>query len=604
MLKAFFLSFIISVSLTPAVRRLAHRYGWLAYPVKDRWHEKATALYGGMAIFIGFGLPLMGQIDWIGWGRFIIAGGRPLGIAETVLMAAAMMFALGLVDDFRRIRPHTKLVGQILAAGVVTALGYRLHWFNSLTLDTMVSLIWLVGITNAFNLLDNMDGLCAGIACISALCMAYLLYPSTPLAAYCAMMMAGALVGFLIYNFNPASIFMGDCGSLTIGFALALLAMACAGADQSALVQISVPILLVLVAIFDTTLVTFIRLLSGRKPSMGGKDHTSHRLILMGFSERGAVLLLYGLGAMAGVAAVFVNQSDRFTIPAVIIPIVVAAVLMGIYLAQLRVYPEKEFGLLRGKTYTPILLELTHKRQIVLVILDFGLAAFVYYLSWRLRFDETDFPYYFNSFLNSLPVVIGCNVGAFYICGVYRGIWRHISAADAFVFIKAATLAALFSVGAVTFLFRFTDFSKGIFVIDWILTIGFLLATRGSFRFFGDSINRRTLCGRQVLIYGAGRGGEILLRELLNNHQLQLKPIGFIDDDPLKNGRRLQGFPVLGGFSDMADVLQRQQPDGILIAIQDWRADRLDAVKSLCRRHRLFLYRFSVHLDPIEIDQI
>ena len=133
----------------------------------------------------------------------------------------------------------------------------------------------------------------------------------------------------------------------------------------------------------------------------------------MGFSEKKAVLFLYGVGLVSGIAAIFVSRSDTFTSPSVIIPVMLSILLMGIYLSQLRVYPEKEFSVLRGRTFTPILVELTYKKQIVLVVLDFCLIAFSYYLSYRLRFDSFQFPYYFKVFLKSLPAVIACKLTAF-----------------------------------------------------------------------------------------------------------------------------------------------------------------------------------------------
>ena len=243
------------------------------------------------------------------------------------------LFVLGLFDDFIHIKPQAKLVGQILVASLITFLGFRLHWFTSLTVDTMVTMAWIVGITNAFNLLDNMDGLCAGIALIAAVFLSFLFWGVMPEASLVAMVLAGSLAAFLVYNFNPASIFMGDCGSLVIGFMLAVLSLYLSE-TQSTLVfsNFVVPVMLLLVAIFDTTLVTFIRLLSGRKASVGGRDHTSHRLVLMGFSEKRAVLSLYGIGSIAGFAAVFVSRSDTLTSPVVIIPVIVAILLMGIYL--------------------------------------------------------------------------------------------------------------------------------------------------------------------------------------------------------------------------------------------------------------------------------
>jgi UDP-GlcNAc:undecaprenyl-phosphate GlcNAc-1-phosphate transferase len=360
--------------------------------------------------------------------------------------------------------------------------------------------------------------------------------------------------------------------------------------------------MLLLVPIFDTTLVTFIRLLSGRKASAGGRDHASHRLVLMGFSEKRAVLSLYGIGFIAGLAALFVSRSDTLTSPAVIIPVVIAILLMGVYLAQLRVYPEKEFSLLRDQPYTPILIELTYKRQILQVLLDLGLVAFSYYLSYRLRFTSDVFPYYFKVFLNSLPTVIACKFMAFFAVGIYRGFWGSMGSSDIFNFIKASSLGTILSVAVISFIYRFVDFSKGIFVIDWLLTSAFLLGTRGSFRFFIDTIKQKALAGEKALIYGAGRGGELLLRELLNNKKLNVKPVGFIDDDSLKAGKRLQGYPILGGFKDLEELVKKYEVGSLLISFSHNDPEQLQILKRFCKQNNLYLKQFSINVGDIDLE--
>jgi UDP-GlcNAc:undecaprenyl-phosphate/decaprenyl-phosphate GlcNAc-1-phosphate transferase len=555
------LSFLICLAATPAVRYIAVKKDWVAHPTKERWHKKPTALLGGVAIYLGIAVPLFIIADFASILPHIFrpAGSLPLpSLASAIWLGMTLLFALGLLDDFLHIKPHTKLIGQIVVASLIIFLGFRLQWFASLTLDTMVTIAWIVGITNAFNLLDNMDGLCAGVGFIAAVFLAILYWESIPDAALIALAVAGALAAFLVFNFNPASIFMGDGGSLTIGFVVAVLSLYFSESQAAnPLSNVAVPIILLIVPIFDTTLVTVIRLLSGRRASVGGKDHTSHRLVLMGFSEKRAVLFLYGIGAVAGVSALFVSRSDTITSPVVIIPMILAALLMGIYLAQLRVYPEKEFSLLRDRAYTPILIELTYKRQLLQVVLDLGLIAFSYYLSYRLRFTSDDFSLYFKVFLHSLPTVIACKLVAFFAMGIYRGIWGSMGSNDIFVFIKASSLGTLLSIAVVTFLYRFVDFSKGIFLIDWLLANTFLLGTRGSFRLFLDTIKRKTAAGEKALIYGAGRGGELLLREILNNQKLNIQPVGFIDDDTVKVGKRLQGFPILGASGDLEELKKK-----------------------------------------------
>ena len=600
-------AFIGCLILTPVVRHLALGQGWMARPTEDRWHRKPTALMGGIAIYAGFSLPvwLMADFDSVFSRLSSGAGFHALpSITAVVWIGATAMFVLGLLDDFIHIKPQTKLVGQILAASFVTFLGFRLHWVTSLTLDTGLTLIWIIGITNAFNLIDNMDGLCAGVGAVSAAVVGVLFIETSPRAAMAAFCLAAALAAFLVYNFNPASIFMGDSGSLVVGFTMSCLCLYYPETGPpSRLAAWAVPIMLLLVPIFDTTLVTIVRLLSGRKASTGGRDHTSHRLVLIGLSERHAVLLLYGISAVTGISALFVSRSDELTSPAVIIPVIFSILLMGFYLAQLRVYPEKEFSRLRGQTFTPVLVELTYKRQIMLVILDLGLITFCYYLSYRIRFNAAEFPFYFKVFLQSLPAAIACKFIAFFTAGVYRGIWGYMSTNDVYVYLKASTFASLMTIAAVTFIYRFQDFSKGIFFIDWLLTTGFLLGTRGSFRFFLDSMKRRTMSGQNVLIYGAGRGGEILLREILNNRRLAIKPVGFVDDDYLKTGKKLQGYSILGTLKDVPKLAESHGVKGILLSFHKAETEaRIGQIKKICRSHDLFLKKFAVCLDDIDLE--
>jgi UDP-GlcNAc:undecaprenyl-phosphate GlcNAc-1-phosphate transferase len=399
-------AFVLGIVSTPVIRQIAIKKEWMAVPKSDRWHQNTTALMGGIAIYISLIIPLLFISEAYSFLKEVVFnpqmqfgsdqnGLPPVSLA--VLVGATFLFGLGLIDDLNGIKPQTKLIGQIVVALLVVFLGFRLSWFNSLTLDTFVTVFWIVGITNAFNLLDNMDGLCAGIGGICSLNLILLFSGNMPEAHQIALIMTGVLFAFLVYNFNPASIFMGDCGSMPVGFIISILALSYSqSVAKNSLSSVTVPILLVLVPVMDTTLVTFIRILSGRKASMGGRDHTSHRLVLIGMSEKRAAVTLYGVGFVSGLAALFVSRYDTLTSPTVIIPVFISFLLMGIYLAQLRVYPEKEFSRLRNRNFSAILYDLTYKRQVLIILLDFCLIAFSYYLSYRLRFDIKKFPLFFG----------------------------------------------------------------------------------------------------------------------------------------------------------------------------------------------------------------
>jgi UDP-GlcNAc:undecaprenyl-phosphate GlcNAc-1-phosphate transferase len=271
----------------------------VAHPRPDRWHRSSIALLGGVAFFLAF------------------LGGKLLADDSVrhetaVMIGCGLMFAVGLIDDFRRLSPLSKLAGQLVAAIVVMQDG--LIWSGSPwpPVNAAITLLWIVGITNAFNLLDNMDGLSAGIAVIAAAFFAFhfnqlkLLGERTELLIF-----AAALVGFLVYNFFPASIFMGDGGALFIGFFLASMGLRFASAEgDGGLSWFSASALVLCVPILDTTFVSATRRLSGRPISQGGRDHLSHRLVALGLRDPVAVVILYALGVLGGFVSMGVSAIE------------------------------------------------------------------------------------------------------------------------------------------------------------------------------------------------------------------------------------------------------------------------------------------------------
>src|SRR4051812_27553286 len=252
-----FAALLLCMVLTPACRTLAHRLGFVARPGPDRWGRRPTALFGGLAVFATV---------------LILAAGTGVSRQLWPLLAAGALIAIvGLADDILSLKASTKLIAQIAVASLLLFFDYRLHWTESAILDAMLTLFWIVGITNAFNLLDNMDGLCSGIAMIAGICLLAGSAASGvgPAELYVAILL-GACAGFLVFNFHPASIYLGDAGSLFLGVNLAtltLIAKPQGGGRSGLLSAVAVPVLLLLIPIFDTTFVTAVRLLSGRNPS-------------------------------------------------------------------------------------------------------------------------------------------------------------------------------------------------------------------------------------------------------------------------------------------------------------------------------------------------
>ncbi|HET9058888.1 MAG TPA: MraY family glycosyltransferase [Acidimicrobiales bacterium] len=298
----------MSLVLVPVALAVALRIEAFDHPGPAKSHEKAVPYLGGAAIVIAFAaVVLIGNaVDPPPSGYYQLVGFLGLGV---------MLSIVGLVDDLRvgGLSPVLRLAFEIAAAVAVCALGSNAHLAGVPTLaNDAITVIWVVGITNAFNLLDNMDGLSAGIATIACLAIfGVAALQQRYLVAALALAMAGCAAGFLRSNFHPAKIYMGDAGSLFLGFVIAVLLLKLRGPAPTR-VPIAVIVAIPGVAVFDTTLVTVSRLAHHRSPFQGGKDHTSHRLLRLGFSVHQAVGTIYGAGLVLGGAALGMAEAgDR-----------------------------------------------------------------------------------------------------------------------------------------------------------------------------------------------------------------------------------------------------------------------------------------------------
>ncbi len=258
-----------------------------------------------------------------------------------------------------------------------------------------LAIFWLIGITNAINLLDNMDGLASGIAIIAAgfLALSFVTTGQYTEALIHDRSLRPALLGFLVYNSNPASIFMGDCGSMFVGFFLASSALinVSGGRSRSFLPVLAVPILVLFIPIFDTTFVTVLRKLSGRAASQGGRDHTSHRLVALGMSERHAVLMLYGFAALSGLLAILVQRARLDISLAAIAGFTIVLTLVGVYLAGVKVYDQSEEELaLKEKPLYAFLVDVSYKRRIFEVLLDVVLIILAYWSAYAINFPPAE----------------------------------------------------------------------------------------------------------------------------------------------------------------------------------------------------------------------
>ncbi len=559
-------AFLLAVAFTYAVRPLATMVGAVATPKEDRWHRGTIPLMGGLAITgaVLAVVPLLPSMSWSAW--MLVSG-------------ATVLAAVGLLDDFRPLRPQVKFLVQLVITAVVVAGGVRLTITGVSAVDQLITLAWLVGVTNAFNLLDNMDGLSAGIGLIAAGFRCYFfLVDGNMEGALLAATLCGALGGFLLFNFQPASIFMGDTGSLFIGMMVGgLNVIGPFPYSRGTVAVLLLPVLLLLVPLFDTAFVTVARTLAGVSVAQGGRDHTSHRLVALGLSERSAVLSLWAMAFGSGVVAVL---SYRYGLPytATLVGLLVAGVaVLGVKLGLQRVYPKSS----ERSAVVRVLADFQYKKQVATIALDAALVALAYYSAYLLRF-EGSLEAELAVFSASLLTVLALHAVMLGLFGVYQDSWRHAGIRDLVNLAMATSAGTAASMLAVLTQYRFEGYSRAVFAIHWLLVTTFLCGSRVLFRALGELLRTEKRQGPRTVIYGAGAGGVMVLREARSNHELDWTVVGFIDDDRGKFRTNVHGVPVLGTLEQVAPLIAAGRVTQVVVATAAVPADRLAELTRLC----------------------
>ena len=323
-------SLVIAFAAVPVTTRLARRFGMIDRPDPRKTHPHPTPLLGGCAIFAGILLPTMlaltmvriwahnGVPEWVPAELAVHVAGAAQRVPQAlgILACAFVLHVIGIIDDRRNLGPWLKLIGQLAVCTVATVFfDVRALTVAGPTLSCIVTVLWLVGITNAFNFLDNMDGLSAGVA---AICAAALLAGAASLGQFFVMgwlcVILGALVGFLPHNYPPAKVFMGDAGSLVVGFLLAVVSCLTTyvqPGQQYYLYGVFVPLVVMAVPLYDMVSVVSIRLRDRKSPMVGDRRHFSHRLVRRGMSVRTALLTIYLCTGATAVAASLLPRVDR-----------------------------------------------------------------------------------------------------------------------------------------------------------------------------------------------------------------------------------------------------------------------------------------------------
>ena len=548
-------------------------------------------------------------------GGVAIAGATTLGFLAVIIrpdvlpwpdtwipvpLAALAMFVVGVLDDRLQLSPLAKLVSSLIVGAFLVFALSRTQPEGLTTVQTLLATVWFAGLCHAVNLLDNMDGLAAGVTLIATLFLAALLSASLgPGLVLLLVVLAGALLGFLYWNRNRARLFMGDCGSLFIGSLLAGAALVpVVGAGDAFTDPALLALVILVVPLFDTAFVLVLRRLAGRPATRGGTDHVSHRLVSLGFSERSAVRVLYLLGMAGGMTAWALQFSGVDSMLPLAALFGVLVTLLGIYLARVPAYNAEDFVALQKSSFAPFLKDLTFRWHAGQVMLDLVLISACYYSAYRLRFAESEsLENFLPSFTASLPMVLGLKLASMYVSGLYQRSWETFGLRDLAAVVRGVGLGSVLSVIAVVYFYRLEGFSRLVFILDFMLLSAAVVATRASFRTMNLVAATRSKRNRRILVYGAGAFGQLLVREMRANPEWNMNPVAFIDDDPMKARRWIEGVPVRGALHELEEALSRYDVDEVVLSSPSINGSIEERIRHVCEARQKRVRRLQMSIQ-------
>lgn len=577
----FALAALLSAGITALCIHLSRRLHLIADPRADRWHKVPTPNTGGAAIFLSCAAIylIVGK-----WQYPVVAG------------AAAAMFALGFIDDRLRLRPRIKFLGQSLAAIAVIASGVVFRPTPWEPLNLFITFLWITGITNAFNLIDNMDGLCAGVTVIIAGSRFWLaIQNGDHTSAGLLAIIAGAFFGFLIFNYNPARIFMGDTGSMFAGFTLASLAIAAPVPNTRIFIStILAPALTFLYPIFDTALVSFLRRATGKPISQGGRDHSSHRLVSLGIGERKAVWLLWTLAA-AGSAAGLLTYWMPVGVLAIGFLLLLATIIFGIFLAGLPGYELLESGPAHLSWIRRLIPSL---RAGITLIVDVLLAGVALLAAFLLRWEDSFIGVPLSEFRLSLPVVLGCQLFACLVFRTFNLGWRWSGSRDLVTIAQTVVFSASTSIFAV-WMGGLRGYSRGVIVIYALLLFLSMGALRASLRLLWHTL-ALPQAQRKVALLAASSSIEFLVLALRHHAIHDMSPVVILGTDPAAENTRMYGVPVRYAVDNPAAILESASADSLLILANDELTLDQERIVQACAASGISVEQFEITVRPYE----
>lgn len=593
--------FGVTLVLTPLVRTLARRLGAVDMPDARRSHAQPTPRGGGLAVVIGFycAATLALRFPWE-WS----SGSLDTGWLDRYLLGSAVLVLVGLFDDVRGLRPLVKLSGQVLAAALMFSMGQSmgsLLGFNlPLPLDFLATILWFVALTNAFNLIDGLDGLATGLALVAGIgLMGAFFIRRMPSDALVVLGLVGACFAFLRYNFHPASIFLGDTGSMFLGFTFASIAIA-TGSKGTFLASLGVPLLAVGIPVFDTILAVWRRSMRAFASGDPGKhhgaselfkadaEHLHHRLRRKGWSQHRVAVLLYVINASLVITGLL-SLAFRDQALGIFLVAFVAGVYVVIrHLAEVELWDTGQ-AIVRG-------LNRPHRRVAAFFfypVLDVACLIAALGLSFALLQLVVPQERPWEVWMSSIPLWVAPAFIIFCATRMYSRVWSLARANDYLILSVSLFAGTLVSTGVACLVPPYQwQHTLVVSCIYTGLAHVFLLGNRLFVRGLLDALSmwsetqyyQRGGVVHRVLLYGSGGRCLLFIRNrTLNNldYSSRRMIVGLVDDDPNLRFRRVGGYVVLGSGSELPDLIQRHRIDEIVVTAQ-LRDEMFDSLVVLC----------------------
>jgi UDP-GlcNAc:undecaprenyl-phosphate GlcNAc-1-phosphate transferase len=559
-LATFLISSLVVLGITPILIKLARKSDFLDHPSSLKIHTYPTPLLGGLGVCCGF---LVAAVL-----SFAIWGPHPGSDLAGILVAGSLIVGVGLLDDKRGLSPSYKLVGQIAAALVFLLLSHNTRILTGSGWDVLILTMWIVGLMNAVNYLDAMDGLCAGISFISAgAFLAIAIFDHQTESAILALALMGSLLGFLRYNWTPAKIFLGDAGSMFNGFVLACLGILFARGNHS-YSSLLVPIVILSYPIFDITFVTLIRLREGRKVYVGDYNNSPRRIAALGMQNTRVVLWIYFICLLLGSLGVLLHFYFESPLRMLV------TVFVWLFLVIFGVHLQRNFVNVREK----LILVLSD------VIMINGTFLFFLWVKFHSGLFANQWNIPLSEYIAPAVWITIFWINLFAVLGLYE------VSGDSRFRDELKAVAKAVALGIILFLVLTLDPSY-LFVKSWILlfiyalslTAGLLLG-RGLMAFLAQKLHFLGLHVRRVIIVGTGRTAQSLCEKLSGDSGHGYRVVGFVETYaiPSPSDSPLKRQSILGEMDDLDEIVRENKVQDILIAVEpEWRGSLQEIMNSV-----------------------